>query len=79
VFELLLVVIGVLALVMLLLIGRSRRSSGDPSSSVQDFTRALTAMEPGGAGHADDGSSGDADPAEAPAEDSPDGRDRSSR
>lgn len=47
-FELLLVVIGVLALLMLLLIGRSRRSSGDPASSVQDFNRALTAMEPGG-------------------------------
>lgn len=54
-FELLLVLIGVLALLMLLSLVRSRRSSGDPSSSVQDFSRALTAMEPGAAGRGDGG------------------------
>jgi hypothetical protein len=46
----LLVVIGVLAVVVLLLFGRSRRSGGDPSMSVQAFNRALTAMEPGSGG-----------------------------
>ena len=46
-FEVLLVVIGVLVLIGLLLMGRSRRGGSDPSSSVDAFHRALSAMEPG--------------------------------
>lgn len=46
-FELLVVVIVVLALVAALLVGASRRATGDPSSSVDDFHRAMSAMEPG--------------------------------
>jgi hypothetical protein len=49
-FEVLLVVIGVLVLIGLLLVGRSRRGGNDPSSSVDAFNRALTAMEPGAEG-----------------------------
>lgn len=79
-FELLLVVIGVLALLVVLLVGRSRRSSGDPSSSVQDFTRALTAMEPGAEGPVRDTATGpDAEPAGGRVEDDPDEGERSSR
>jgi hypothetical protein len=50
VFEVLLVVIGVLVLVGLLLMGRSRRGGSDPSTSVDAFNRALSAMEPGADG-----------------------------
>jgi FtsZ-interacting cell division protein ZipA len=49
-FEVLLVVIGVLVLIGLLLVGRSRRGGSDPSTSVDAFNRALTAMEPGADG-----------------------------
>lgn len=49
-FEVLLVVIGVLVLIGLLLVGRSRRGGSDPSTSVDAFNRALTAMEPGAEG-----------------------------
>lgn len=51
-FEVLLVVIGVLVLIGLLLVGRSQRGGGDPSSSVDAFHRALSAMEPGARGGA---------------------------
>jgi hypothetical protein len=50
VFEVLLVAIGVLVLIGLLLVGRSRRGGSDPSTSVDAFHRALTAMEPGADG-----------------------------
>lgn len=49
-FEVLLIVIGVLVLLGLLLVGRSRRGGSDPSTSVDAFHRALTAMEPGSEG-----------------------------
>jgi hypothetical protein len=64
VFEVLLVVIGVLVLIGLLLMGRSRRGDSDPSSSVDAFHRALSAMEPGAGdqqGH--DGATDAEDPA----------------
>jgi hypothetical protein len=50
VFEVLLVAIGVLVLIGLLLVGRSRKGGSDPSTSVDAFHRALTAMEPGADG-----------------------------
>lgn len=61
-FQLLVVVIVVLAAVGLLVAGRGRLGGSDPSSSVDAFHRALTAMEPGaGRGRAapDAGADGD--------------------
>jgi FtsZ-interacting cell division protein ZipA len=61
VFEVLLVVIGVLVLIGLLVMGRSRRGGSDPSTSVDAFSRALSAMEPGAQGasrNADEAASG---------------------
>lgn len=82
-FELLLVVIGVLALLLLLLVGRSRRSGGDPSSSVEDFHRALTAMGPGdrvGGGRDEPVARGEDDAEQVPAAgDEQEERDSSSR
>jgi hypothetical protein len=65
VVALLVVAIGVLALVGLLVVARSRFGT-DPSSSVAAFNRALTAMEPG-SGH--DRSSPKAEGGDAPAPD----------
>lgn len=46
-FQLLVVTIVVLTLVGLFVAGRTRLGGSDPSSSVDAFHRALTAMEPG--------------------------------
>ena len=45
-FELLVIVIGVLVVAGVVAVVRSRRSEGDPAGSVQAFNRALSAMEP---------------------------------
>lgn len=45
--ELLPLVIGVLLLLGAVGLVRSRRDSGDPAGSVDAFSRALSAMEPG--------------------------------
>lgn len=46
-FQLLVVAIVMLTLVGLFVAGRTRLGGADPSSSVDAFHRALTAMEPG--------------------------------
>lgn len=75
-FQVLVVAIGVLVLAGLLMAARSRSrfGGGDPSSSVQAFNRALSAMEPGARdrsaqqpGHS--GAEGEHPPRQAPPED----------
>jgi hypothetical protein len=75
-FEVLLVVIGVLVLIGLLLVGRSRRGGSDPSTSVDAFNRALTAMEPGAGGQGGRRRQRAADGAEAAGPAAPDATDQ---
>jgi hypothetical protein len=78
VFEVLLIVIGVLVLLGLLVMGRSRRGGSDPSTSVDAFNRALSAMEPGAGGATREAAASDATPdsegtPDGSAEEQPDG------